>query len=108
MTNELFLKNMGQRISTRRKALKLTQETLAEAMNVSVQMISNLEQGKKAIRPDNLAKLSTALQISTDYILKGETTDTLSQSLCTKIYELPESKLELVNEIVDLCLNSKP
>lgn len=44
-----FLKDMGQRIMIRRKALRMTQEELAEKLGVSTQMISNLELGKKAI-----------------------------------------------------------
>ena len=50
-----FLKEMGQRIMVRRKALRMTQEEMAEKLGVSTQMISNLELGKKAIRPENLA-----------------------------------------------------
>ena len=40
---DIFLKEMGKRVSTRRKSLSLTQEALAEKMNVSIQMISNLD-----------------------------------------------------------------
>lgn len=43
-----FLKAMGQRIMQRRKALRMTQEELAEKLDVSTQMISNLELGKKS------------------------------------------------------------
>ena len=42
------LKNIGARIVERRKELKFTQEQVAERMNVSVQMISNIERGNKA------------------------------------------------------------
>ena len=48
-----FLKAMGQRILARRKSLRMTQEELSEKLDVSTQMISNLELGKKAIRPEN-------------------------------------------------------
>lgn len=47
MANELLLKEMGIRIAKRRKEHHLTQEQIAERMNVSLQMISNLELGKK-------------------------------------------------------------
>ena len=43
----MFLKEMGNRISLQRKAMHLTQEELAEKVDVSTQMISNLETGKK-------------------------------------------------------------
>lgn len=45
---------MGMRISGRRKELNLTQEKLAERMGVSLQTISCIELGKKAIRPETL------------------------------------------------------
>ena len=71
MGDEKLLKEIGERICTRRRELRLTQENLAEEMDVSVQMISNLELGKKAIRPENLVKACAALDVSADYILTG-------------------------------------
>ena len=61
-----ILEEIGKRISERRKLMRLTQEQLAEQMDVSIQMISNLERGVKAIRIDNLIRLSQTLNISTD------------------------------------------
>ena len=57
MGDNEFLKTMGRRIMCRRKALRMTQEELSEKLGVSTQMISNLELGKKAIRPENLSKI---------------------------------------------------
>ena len=71
MDAKQFLSEMGIRIAGRRKELGLTQEALAEQMNVSVQMISYMETGRKAIRPENLVKLCDALQVSADYVLTG-------------------------------------
>lgn len=102
---DIFLKEMGKRVSTRRKSLSLTQEALAEKMNVSIQMISNLELGKKAIRPENLAKLCDILNISADYLLTGTKVNNSADTLTDKIRLLPDDKIDLVNSIVDLCLN---
>lgn len=102
---DIFLKEMGKRVSTRRKSLSLTQEALAEKMNVSIQMISNLELGKKAIRPENLAKLCGILNISADYLLTGTKVNNSADTLTDKIRLLPDDKIDLVNSIVDLCLN---
>ena len=71
MGDERLLKEIGGRINVRRRELGLTQEVLAEQMEVSVQMISNLELGKKAIRPENLIKLCDVLDVSADYVLRG-------------------------------------
>ena len=67
-----LLINIGNRICARRRALGYTQEQIADMMDVSIQMISNLERGNKAIRIDNLLKICQILRVSTDYILTGE------------------------------------
>ena len=68
--NEL-LAGIGQRISSARKSKKMTQEALAELADVSYQTISSAELGKKALRPENIIKISQALQVSTEYLLTG-------------------------------------
>ena len=49
MGNDVFLVKMGLRIAQRRKELHLTQEQLADQMGVSLQTVSCIELGKKAI-----------------------------------------------------------
>ena len=66
---ELFLQQIGQRIMERRKKLGLTQEALAEKGDVTTQFVSYAEAGKRAMRPENLLKIASALGVSTDYIL---------------------------------------
>ena len=51
MDTEMLLKQIGARISARRRELNITQEQLAEKMDVSIQMIPNLEGGKKSHSP---------------------------------------------------------
>jgi len=102
--NEADLTAIGKRIQSRRKQLMLTQEQLAEMMNVSIQMVSNLERGNKAIRIDNLVNLSRILDISTDYILTGkETTDDI-QALTARIAQLSEKERKIIGLLVDFCL----
>ena len=60
---KLHFSKKWDRIMLRRKSLRLTQEELAEKIDVSTQMISNLELGKKAIRPENLAKVCDVLDV---------------------------------------------
>ena len=102
--SEADLAGIGKRIQNRRKQLMFTQEQLAEMMNVSIQMVSNLERGNKAIRIDNLINLSQILNISTDYILTGkETTDDI-QLLTERISQLPEKERKMVEMLVDFCI----
>ena len=106
MGNDAFLVNMGLRISQRRKELHLTQEKLAEKMGVSLQTISNIELGKKAIRPENLVKLCFFLEVSTDYILCGKRSDVLMNDTVAKLSELDPESYRLVQDLVRL-LHSK-
>ena len=100
MGDEKLLKEMGARISVRRKELNLTQEALAEKMDVSVQMISNLELGKKAIRPENLIKVCDALGVSADYILRGSCSEGETHDFMKVFGTLPYEKQMLLEKIV--------
>lgn len=99
------LKEIGIRIVERRKELKLTQEQIAERMNVSIQMISNIERGNKAIKIDNLLKLCNILKTSTDYILTGKRTDSDFDTLTDKISQLTDSDYKMIEMLVDYRLN---
>ena len=96
-----FLKEMGQRIMVRRKSLRMTQEELAEKLGVSTQMISNLELGKKAIRPENLAKVCSVLELSADFILTGTNTKTAVDAVAEKLILLTAEELQMVSEMID-------
>ena len=90
MGDDKLLKEMGARINARRRELKMTQETLAEKMDVSVQMISNLELGKKAIRPENIIKLC---ENKPDYKKLYDYNDKLEnkvKKICKEIYRAGE------------------
>lgn len=107
MGDAAILKEMGERIYARRKALKLTQEALAESIGVSTQMISNLELGKKAIRPENLIKLCAALHVSADYVLTGSCAETTVDRLSQKLMGLSTEELRLVEDLIAYMSNRK-
>lgn len=105
MADTILLKEIGNRIYERRKYLKLTQEQVAEKMGVSVQMISNLELGKKAIRPENLVKICSVLNISNDYILTGKKSSVEKNVLANKMQLLSEKDYKMIEILVDYCLD---
>ena len=63
--------SIGQRIRKRRRALKITQQQLADAVGVTPQHISSIEDDKKAPSVALLAKLAEELGVSVDYIVAG-------------------------------------
>lgn len=107
MGENTLLRQMGERIFQKRKAMKLTQEQLAEQVGVSTQMISNLECGKKAIRPENLIKICHALGISADYVLTGNKTNTAIDEIVNKISTLSPEELQMVSTMIDYMQNKK-
>lgn len=104
---DVDLAEIGRRIQSRRKQQGLTQEQLADRMNVSIQMISNLERGNKAIRIDNLINLSQILDVSTDYILTGKETQDDFHALTARIEALSPADRKMIEMLVDYCISEK-
>ena len=66
------LKSIGLRIKNCRRLNKLTQENLAELVDVSPHYIYEIEKGMKMMSLATLEKISVQLNISTDYLLFGD------------------------------------
>ncbi len=107
MGKDTFLINMGVRIAQQRKELKLTQEQLAEKMGVSLQTISCIELGKKAVRPENLANLCSYLNISSDYILYGKRDSQQMTDVITKLSNLKPEEYQAVQTLIELLYKGK-
>lgn len=96
-----LLEQMGKRILDRRKQMRLTQEELAERAGVTSQMISTAELGKKAMRPENIIKICSVLEISTDYLLLGNVTENDISLLIDKISGLTPDQYRHLEDIID-------
>lgn len=107
MNNDTFLNTMGSRITQRRKELHLTQEQLAEKMGVSLQTISCIELGKKAIRPENLANLCFYLNVTSDYILYGKRSESQMNELITKLSTLSQREYESIYNLIEILSEKK-
>lgn len=65
LINETELKNgIGKLIAKRRKALKLSQEELAEKLEIKVRTLSKLENGHAFLSAKTLCKLCDFFQVS--------------------------------------------
>lgn len=65
------LKEMGKRIQNLRKEKGLTQEQLAEKLNVSTSNLGKLERGLQRVSIDLLIEIGFFFNVSTDYLLIG-------------------------------------
>lgn len=100
---EFSLQDVANRITACRKRLGLTQEALAEKADVTTQFMSYAESGKRAMRPENLYKIATALGVSTDYLLTGDIIDKDLLIMSDKLRKLSPEQFRLVERIIDDC-----
>lgn len=87
-------KLMGIRLRQRREQLGYSREELAEKLDVSSKFCSDIELGVKGVSLNTLAKLSYILSLSTDYILFGDDTKTISNN-------------ETLNQLYSVCSTMK-
>ena len=100
---DVCLMEIGKRITELRKRLGWTQEELAERADLTPQFISYAESGKRAMRPENLLKLSSALKVSADYLLTGEIVDNDMLILSDKMKNLSPNQIRIIENIIDEC-----
>ena len=95
-----LMNDIGKRIFERRKQLGLTQEAAAEKANLSHQFFSSVETGKKNMKAESIIKLSSALQVSCDYILVGKSNLQDLEGLLRPAEGLNERQLKCLEEII--------
>lgn len=79
----------GKRLQSARKALGITQEELAERLHVDRNHVTRMERGIRVCSIDLLVEISVALEVSTDYLLTGETSSmVIKQKLLAVIEQL--------------------
>lgn len=100
MSKESLLFELGNRIYERRKELNMTQKELAEAVELSIQSISSIELGKKAVRPENFVNICRALDVSADYLLFGERSEKQLEPVAEMLSRLGSDDLELLKTII--------
>ncbi len=101
--------NFSEKLLTLRKSKVLTQEQLAEQLNVSRQSISKWESGQAIPEVDKIVELSNIFDVTTDYLLKPSEIDELSVK--TEIIEkqqqqmlLREKKRDIIQHCIIYCV----
>lgn len=62
-------KFLGKRIREERNKLNLTQEQLAEDINISTAYVGQIERGERSLTLDKLIKVANRLGVTVDYLL---------------------------------------
>lgn len=101
------IEELGFRIKQCRKNKQLTQEKLAELIDVSPHYIYEIEKGLKCMSLTTLADIAAALNISTDYLLFG-TQEYSSQEQIDQLdlilNGLTDQKRQNIAEVIKLLL----
>lgn len=81
-------KILGSRIREERIKLNLTQETLAEDINISVSYMGQIERGERSLSLDTLVKLTNRLGVTVDYLLQDSVNAENTKVLTVQIANL--------------------
>lgn len=93
----------AEKILTLRKGNNLTQEELAEKVNVSRQSVSKWESGQAIPELEKIVALSAVFHVTTDTLLKSSELDDLSVK--TEILEKQQEKMLIMEERRRTALN---
>ncbi|MCX7748814.1 MAG: helix-turn-helix domain-containing protein [Clostridia bacterium] len=94
---------IGKRIKDARNEKKLTQETLAEYLDVSIVYISRIERGSAKINLETLVKISNFLDVSPSYILTGavySTEDYMRNEILQMLKGCSPEKIKLIANVI--------
>ncbi|KIL37756.1 hypothetical protein SD71_03240 [Cohnella kolymensis] len=94
---------IGNRIRKAREDKGITQEILAESMDVSNAYISKIERGRTPVNLDNLDKICAVLETSPEYILHGTNTSTdeyMRNEIIDMLQGCSAEKIKLIAQVI--------
>lgn len=91
---------IGEQIKTAREQARLTQEQLAESVEVSPQYISDLERGVVGVSLPTLKKICSCLCVSSDLILFGRKNESRLAAIAEQCANLTDEQFAILAEVV--------
>lgn len=101
-------KEFGEKIKRMRKNRRLTQEQLAEMIDISPRNLSGIEVGANFVKAETLEKILIALNTTTEELFANEHLEdskTLIKNIIKSIKSLDRNKLERLYKIVKYFVN---
>ena len=92
---------IGVRVKQAREAAGLTQERLAELLDVTAQYISGVERGAVGLSVPILLQLCSVLLVSSDFILLGNIDISDVSGVATRLSRLPADHIKNVEDIIN-------
>lgn len=97
---------IGLRVKQAREAAGLTQERLAELLDVTAQYLSGVERGAVGLSVPVLTRLCSTLLVSSDFILIGDVEYADVTSISARLSRLPFEHIKNVEEILNCYMES--
>ena len=101
---------IGKRIKEARNNQNLTQEELADELNISVAFLSRVETGKSHINLKRLTQIAEFLKVSPGYLLTGSNTtskDYLKEDFKNILDKCSPEQQKLIYEISEVVSKTK-
>ncbi len=99
---------IGQRIRRYRKEKGLSQEQLAERVNISVTHMSHIETGNTKLSLPVLVDIAAALQVGADDLLTDSVQTATSEYILKLTSDCTPQQMELICEIIKTVKNKFP
>lgn len=103
-----MLRELGIEIRSIRKALRMTQEKLADEVGVTFKHVSDIERGRTSLSAILLVRIATALKVTPNDLLNfGEAAEDshdpriLSEKLLGLLKGKPKLQVELIRRLVE-------
>lgn len=91
---------IGKRVRKYRKLKNLSQEELAEKIDISTTHMSHIETGSTKLSLQVLVDLSRVLEVNTDDLLFENKTQTMINQITKLLSECNENQIEFITSIV--------
>mgnify|MGYP001031560946 FL=1 len=93
--------SIGNRIRISRENAGLTQEELAEKLNLSAQFISTIERGVAVAALATIIRLCEVLNVSAEWLLRGLEATPSTDRIAAKMESLSKTQLAVVDKLTD-------
>lgn len=94
---------VGQRLRQIRHEMDLTQEAIAEVLNITLAFYGRIERGENGLTLEKVIRLQEELQIDPTYLLTGEKREEIKLDIVMK--QCPEEKRFDMEQLVKYAIN---
>jgi len=106
MTKKKINVEIGKRIHIARERNHYTQEVLSEKLDLTTQYLSDVERGASGISISTLIKLCKILNVSSDYILFGDSKNKTLDENIRLIKRMSKAEQELINKAINTTIEA--